>query len=101
MASINNTISNESNIEFELSWKKIDDYGCINIKTNDYRYINMKINAIYNNRNKSQSQLIEIQFLLNFVLDAKKLGHKYYTIKRTDGQATAVGKVQIVFDQKN
>ena len=65
------------------SWEKIDDYG----------YVDLKMNVIFNNKTKTQSQLVEIQFLLHFLLHAKKLGHKYYAIKRKDSQINAVGNI--------
>ena len=51
-----------------------------NIK--DANYCDIKLNCIYENDTKTESQIVEIQFLVKFLLKAKKLGHKYYAIKR-------------------
>ena len=58
---------------------------------NDAQYCDIKLNVIYcNNTNNNDSQkkeermIIEIQFLLSFLLKAKKMGHKYYGIIRQD-----------------
>ena len=66
-----------------LVWEKIDDYG----------YVDLEMNVIFTNKSRTESQLVEIRFLLNFLLHAKKLGHKYYEIKRKDGQVNAVGNI--------
>ena len=58
-----------------LKWKSFKDAN----------YCDIKLNCVYEspmrNRNKP-SQIIEIQLLLKFLLKAKKIGHKYYGIKR-------------------
>ena len=53
----------------------------------------MKINVIFNNKFNTQSQIVEIQFLLNFLLKAKKLGHKFYGIKRKDVEIHSVNNI--------
>ena len=54
---------------------------------NDAQYCDIKFNLLFTNNNEMnelrQSQIVEIQFLLKFLLKAKKMGHKYYGIKRT------------------
>ena len=62
-------------------------------KLQDYNYVDLKINVIFNNPNKTESQIVEIQFLLDFLLHAKKLGHKYYGIKRKDIQVHSVSNI--------
>ena len=59
----------------------------------DYGYVDLKINVIFNNPNKTEAQIVEIQFLLDFLLKAKKLGHKYYGIKRKDVQVHSVSNI--------
>ena len=49
---------------------------------NDASYVDIKLNIIYINKNTNQSMIIEAQFLLSFLLKAKKMGHKYYSIVR-------------------
>ena len=55
-----------------------------------YDYVDLKMNVIFNNKNNTQSQIVELQFLLNFLLNAKKMGHKYYGIKRKKVQIHSV-----------
>ena len=55
-----------------VNWKSLKDA--------EYCYI--KLNVTYLNEMKTQSQIVEIQFLLKSLLKAKKMGHKYYAIKR-------------------
>ena len=49
---------------------------------NDASYVDIKLNIIYVNKNRNSSMIIEAQFLLKFLLKAKKMGHKYYSIVR-------------------
>ena len=56
----------------------------------DYNYVDLKMNVIFNNKDKRESQIVEIQFLLDFLLYAKKIGHKYYGIKRKDVEIHSV-----------
>ena len=55
---------------------------------NDASYVDIKLNIIYINKNSKdkdvepRSMIIEGQFLLSFLLKAKKIGHKYYSIVR-------------------
>ena len=49
---------------------------------NDASYVDIKLNIIYVNSNTNESMIIEAQFLLSFLLKAKKMGHKYYSIVR-------------------
>ena len=65
----------------------------------DYNYVDLKINVIFNNKHNTEAQLVELQFLLNFLLKAKKLGHKYYGIKRKDIQVLSVSN--IMYDTYN
>ena len=57
-----------------LTWKTFEDA----------EYCDLKLNLLFCSRNndKIESQIVEVQFLLKFLLKAKKLGHKYYGIKR-------------------
>ena len=52
----------------------------------DCEYVDIKINALFNNKDNinNASQIVEIQFLLNFLVVAKKIGHKFYAIKRKE-----------------
>ena len=59
-------------------------------KLSDYNYVDLKMNVTFHNKNKTQSQIVELQFLLDFLLHAKKIGHKYYGIKRKDVQIHSV-----------
>ena len=43
---------------------------------NDAQYCDLKLNVIFNNDNTEEAQICEVQFLLKFLLKAKKLGHK-------------------------
>ena len=52
---------------------------------------------IFNNDKINESQICEIQFLLKFLLKAKKLGHKYYNIKRKELFIDSVNN--IVYEQ--
>ena len=61
----------------------------------DYNYVDLKMNVIFNNKNNTESQIVEIQFLLDFLLKAKKLGHKYYGIKRKDVQIYSVNNIMM------
>ena len=64
-----------------LKWQKLKDYN----------YVDLKMNVIFNNKkNTPVSQIVEIQFLLDFLLEAKKVGHKYYGIKRKEIQINSV-----------
>ena len=56
-------------------------------------YVDLKMTVIFKNKNKTQSQLVEIQFVLNFLLEAKKFGHTYCAIERKDCQINAVGNI--------
>ena len=47
----------------------------------DAHYCDLKINVIYRNREENCSMIVEIQFLLSFLLTAKKMGHKLYVGK--------------------
>ena len=58
-----------------------------------YNYVDLKMNVIFNNKNKTESQIVELQFLLDFLIKAKKMGHKYYGIKRKDVQINSVGNI--------
>ena len=54
---------------------------------NKYKYCDIKMNVIISNNSSSldnykQCMIGEIQFLLKWTLKAKKIGHKYYSIKR-------------------
>ena len=59
----------------------------------DYNYVDLKMNVIFNNKFNTESQIVEIQFLLDFLLKAKKLGHKYYGIKRKDVEIHSVNNI--------
>ena len=58
-----------------------------------YNYVDLKMNVIFNNENKTECQIVEIQFLLDFLLKAKKLGHKYYGIKRKNVEINSVSNI--------
>ena len=66
---------------------------CDNKNSNDFNYVNLKLNVIFNKESRTESQIVEIQFLLDFLLKAKKLGHKYYGIKRKDVQIHSVNNI--------
>ena len=59
-------------------------YGDINNwnNFNDAQYCDLKLNIIYTNKDNSQHMLIEAQFLLSFLIQAKKMGHKLYSFVR-------------------
>ena len=62
-------------------------------KLSDYGYVDLKMNVIFNNKSNTESQIVEIQFLLDFLLHAKKIGHKYYGIKRKHLQVHSVNNI--------
>ena len=62
-------------------------------KLSDYNYVDLKMNVVFNSKNKNECQIVEIQFLLNFLLKAKKIGHKYYGIKRKDVEVHSVSNM--------
>ena len=69
-------------------WKSFDDA----------QYCDIKLNVLY--RSKSGiGMIVEIQFLLNSLLKAKKLGHKYYATARRDLFVKNVST--IVYDNDN
>ena len=45
---------------------------------NNASYVDIKLNIIYVNETTNIRMIIEAQFLLSFLLKAKKMGHKYY-----------------------
>ena len=54
---------------------------------NDAEYCDIKINLIYKNNisnENSQQMIVEAQFLLKFLMKAKKMGHKLYSLIRQD-----------------
>ena len=55
-----------------LNWKSIQD--C--------EYCDLKLNIVVFDENANNSMIAEVQLLLKWVLDAKKMGHKVYEIKR-------------------
>ena len=59
----------------------------------EYNYVDLKMNVIFNDKNNKESQIVEIQFLLDFLLEAKKLGHKYYGIKRKEIQVHSISNI--------
>ena len=57
------------------------DYGKNkNLKDTDIEYRDIKVNVLVCNQDKTKQIIGEIQFLLNFMLSAKKLGHSVYTV---------------------
>ena len=46
-----------------------------------YTYADIKVNVLFERENKSM--ICEVQFLLDFMIHAKKLGHSIYEIQRT------------------
>ena len=66
---------------------------------NDANYLDVKINCIFNNKENTESQIVEIQFLLKSLLNAKKLGHKYYGIKRKNLFVNSINNV--VYNSNN
>ena len=46
----------------------------------DYGYVDLKFNVIIENENQTKAMIVEIQYLLSFLLTAKKLGHKLYSV---------------------
>ena len=65
----------------------------------DYNYVDLKMNVIFNNKSKTECQIVELQFLLDFLLKAKKMGHKYYGIKRKDVEINSV--CSIMYNRNN
>ena len=59
----------------------------------DCNYVDLKMNVIFCNKNKTESQIVELQFLLDFLLKAKKMGHKYYGIKRKKIQVESINNI--------
>ena len=57
---------------------------------NEASYVDIKLNIIYQNEQETQSMIIEAQFLLSFLLKAKKMGHKYYSIVRQTDYINAI-----------
>ena len=49
---------------------------------NDAEYCDIKLNVIYQNSDTNVAMIVETQWLLYSLLKAKKMGHKYYNIKR-------------------
>ena len=43
---------------------------------NDADYCDIKLNIIYNNKDNTRAMICELQFLVSFLLEAKKIGHK-------------------------
>ena len=43
----------------------------------------MILNLIYKNNENTQHMIVEAQFLLKFLLKAKKMGHKLYIFNNT------------------
>ena len=57
-----------------LKWKNVDDAS----------YVDIKFNIVYVDKNTDERMIIEAQFLLEFLLTAKKMGHKLYAVNRQD-----------------
>lgn len=55
-----------------LKWSKLDDYS----------YVDVKLNVLIYDPITKLHQIAEVQFFPKFMLDAKKMGHKYYQIVR-------------------
>ena len=72
-----------------LNWKSL----------NDCEYVDIKINVLFNNKENTQSQIVEIQFLLDFLVSAKKMGHKFYTIKRKEMEIDSID--HLIYDNSN
>ena len=66
---------------------------------NDCEYVDIKINALFNNQENNCSQIVEIQLLLNFLVTAKKMGHKFYTIKRKEMFIDSID--HLIYDNNN
>ena len=49
---------------------------------NDCQYIDIKFYLLFTGQHYTGSMIVEVQFLLDFLNNAKKMGHKYYTIKQ-------------------
>ena len=58
---------------------------------NDASYVDIKLNIVYVDTNTNTQMIIEAQFLLSFLLEAKKMIHKYYEILR---QSKWINKVK-------
>ena len=56
----------------------------------DAEYCDIKLNVIYINELGTQCMIVECQFLVSFLLKAKKIGHKLYAIKRRYDYVNAV-----------
>ena len=65
------------------NWKNVNDAQYCDIKLNIiYQNQGKNNDSGYNNSNYRQCMIVEAQFLLSFLLKAKKMGHKYYSIVR-------------------
>ena len=72
-----------------LTWNSATDAG----------YRDIKINCVFVNKENSGTQIVEIQFLADFLVTAKKMGHKYYAIKR---QETYIDSIDhLIYDNNN
>ena len=63
-------------------------------KMKDGQYCDIKLNLIYTNNENTQNMIVEAQFLLKFLLKAKKMGHKLCSIIR---QNELIRNVQIKY----
>ena len=74
--------------EILTKWKSKDDAD----------YVDIKLNIIYMNKTRDESMIIEAQFLLSFLLQAKKMGHKYYSIVRQSSLINSIKNTFYVID---
>ena len=68
---------------------------------NDASYVDLKLNIVYENIITKQCMIIEAQFLLLFLLKAKKMGHKYYSIVRQEELINNIKNQVYVIDNDN
>ncbi len=61
-----------------------------------YSYADLKLNVLFEKNGKSM--ICEVQFLLDFMIFAKKLGHSIYEIQRNSEFIKNVYKLQTLFD---
>ena len=71
-----------------VNWKSLDDA----------HYCDIKLNLWYVNPKTNESMIVEVQFLLKFLLKAKKLGHKWYGISRRKPYVDSVSNISYNID---
>ena len=65
---------------------------------NDCQYIDVKFYLLFNGKSNTGSMIVEVRFLLEFLINAKKMGHKYYAIKQ---KAIYIDSIESVIYKNN